>query len=68
MPTGGVEATRESINAWFKAGVTAVGIGSNLLKKEWIQAGDWDAISERVAETLGWIREARAAIAPNYAN
>jgi 2-dehydro-3-deoxyphosphogluconate aldolase/(4S)-4-hydroxy-2-oxoglutarate aldolase len=59
MPTGGVEATRESIHAWFKAGVTAVGIGSHLLKKEWIQAGDWDAISAKVTEVLGWIREAR---------
>jgi 2-dehydro-3-deoxyphosphogluconate aldolase/(4S)-4-hydroxy-2-oxoglutarate aldolase len=59
MPTGGVEATQESINAWFKAGVTAVGIGSNLLRKEWIQAGDWDAISAKTAEVLGWIREAR---------
>jgi len=27
MPTGGVEATQESITAWFKAGVAAVGIG-----------------------------------------
>jgi len=61
MPTGGVEATEASINAWFKAGVAAVGIGSNLLRKEWIQSGDWDAISARTAEVLGWIEAARAA-------
>ena len=30
MPTGGVETTKESINAWFKAGIAALGIGSNL--------------------------------------
>jgi 2-keto-3-deoxy-6-phosphogluconate aldolase len=36
-----------------------VGIGGHLLKKEWIQAGDWDAISAKVTEVLGWIREAR---------
>jgi 2-dehydro-3-deoxyphosphogluconate aldolase/(4S)-4-hydroxy-2-oxoglutarate aldolase len=59
MPTGGVEATQDSIDAWFNAGVTAVGIGGNLLKKEWIQAGDWDAISARTAEVLGWIRAAK---------
>jgi len=28
MPTGGVQATRESLTAWFKAGVAAVGVGS----------------------------------------
>ena len=61
MPTGGVEATQESINAWFKAGVTAVGIGGNLLRKDWIQAGDWDAISAKTAQVLGWIRAARTA-------
>jgi 2-dehydro-3-deoxyphosphogluconate aldolase / (4S)-4-hydroxy-2-oxoglutarate aldolase len=59
MPTGGVEATRESIAAWFKAGVAAVGIGSNLVRKEWLQAGDYGAITAKAAELLGWVREAR---------
>nr|MBP7105072.1 bifunctional 4-hydroxy-2-oxoglutarate aldolase/2-dehydro-3-deoxy-phosphogluconate aldolase [Fermentimonas sp.] len=34
MATGGVEPTKESITAWFKAGVTCVGIGSKLFPKE----------------------------------
>jgi 2-dehydro-3-deoxyphosphogluconate aldolase/(4S)-4-hydroxy-2-oxoglutarate aldolase len=59
MPTGGVEATQQSIEAWFKAGVAAVGIGSHLLKKSWVDAGDWNAISAKVAEVLGWIRAVR---------
>jgi len=59
MPTGGVEATKESITAWFKAGVTAVGIGSNLIRKEWVEAGNYDAIAAKTAELLAWIREAR---------
>jgi len=29
MPTGGVDASEESIRAWFGAGVACVGIGSN---------------------------------------
>jgi len=57
MPTGGVSDTRESLSAWFKAGVAAVGIGSNLIKKEWLAAGNYDAISERTAQVLAWIRE-----------
>lgn len=59
MPTGGVNDTRESIAAWFKAGVAAIGIGSNLIKKEWLAAGNYDAISERTAQVLAWIRETR---------
>jgi 2-dehydro-3-deoxyphosphogluconate aldolase/(4S)-4-hydroxy-2-oxoglutarate aldolase len=59
MPTGGVEATRESIAAWFLAGVTAVGIGSHLIRKDWLEAGNYDAISAKTAQLLAWIREAR---------
>ena len=59
MPTGGVETTKESINAWFKAGITAAGIGSNLIKKEWIAAGNYEAMTAKTAEVLAWIREAR---------
>jgi len=59
MPTGGVEPTRESIAAWFEAGVACVGIGSNLISKELVSAGDFAAIAEKTAEVLGWIDEAR---------
>jgi len=34
MPTGGVEPTVENLREWFDAGVTCVGIGSNLITKE----------------------------------
>ncbi len=59
MPTGGVETTKESITAWFKAGIAAAGIGSNLIRKEWVSAGDYAAITAKTAEVLGWIREVR---------
>jgi 2-dehydro-3-deoxyphosphogluconate aldolase/(4S)-4-hydroxy-2-oxoglutarate aldolase len=61
MPTGGVDATREGIEAWFKAGVTCVGIGSKLIVKELVARGDFDAIAEKTAQVLAWIREARGA-------
>lgn len=60
MPTGGVETTKESIEAWFKSGVCAVGIGSHLIRKEWLQAADYDAITARTAEVIGWIDEVRS--------
>lgn len=59
MPTGGVEPTKESITAWFKAGVSAVGIGSNLITKELVNTGNFEAISLKVEQVLQWIREAR---------
>ena len=59
MPTGGVETTPESISAWFKAGITAAGIGSNLVKKEWVSAGNYQAITDKTREVMIWIRQAQ---------
>ncbi|WP_298063951.1 bifunctional 4-hydroxy-2-oxoglutarate aldolase/2-dehydro-3-deoxy-phosphogluconate aldolase [uncultured Rikenella sp.] len=60
MPTGGVEPTEESLRAWFEAGVTCVGMGSNLFPKKLIEAGDWNAITE----TIGRIRAIIASVRP----
>ena len=59
MPTGGVNATEESIRSWFEAGVACVGIGSKLIAKDLVTAGSFDAISAKVAQVLAWIEEAR---------
>ncbi|NLF02850.1 MAG: bifunctional 4-hydroxy-2-oxoglutarate aldolase/2-dehydro-3-deoxy-phosphogluconate aldolase [Anaerolineales bacterium] len=59
MPTGGVQATEESIRAWFRAGVACVGIGSDMLRKDLIAEGRWDEISALVRQVLAWIRAAR---------
>ena len=52
MVTGGVEDNPESINAWFKAGVVAVGMGSGLFKKAWVTEGRYDQVSQAVASVL----------------
>ena len=62
MPTGGVDATRESMEAWFKAGVSCVGLGSKLITAELIKAGDFAALTEKIKQLLAWIREIRAEI------
>jgi 2-dehydro-3-deoxyphosphogluconate aldolase/(4S)-4-hydroxy-2-oxoglutarate aldolase len=59
MPTGGVDATRESIFAWITAGADCVGMGSRLIQKELVKAGDFKEISRKVAAVLTWIQEAR---------
>ena len=59
MATGAVEPTEENLTAWFKAGVTVVGMGSNLFPKEDIAAGNWAAISEKCRYALDIIAKAR---------
>ena len=59
MPTGGVESTEASLRAWFDAGVTCVGMGSNLITKELLQAGDYAGITTKVKDTLDLIRKVR---------
>ncbi|UFH52735.1 bifunctional 4-hydroxy-2-oxoglutarate aldolase/2-dehydro-3-deoxy-phosphogluconate aldolase [Spirosoma sp. KNUC1025] len=46
MVTGGVEPTIDSLSSWFRAGVTAVGIGSQLFSG---QTADPAVLRERVA-------------------
>jgi 2-dehydro-3-deoxyphosphogluconate aldolase/(4S)-4-hydroxy-2-oxoglutarate aldolase len=59
MATGLREVTKAGLAAWFKAGIAAAGIGRELLKKEFIEAGDYAAITRRAAEIRQWIQEAR---------
>lgn len=57
MVTGGVKPTKENLEGWFKAGVTCVGMGSNLFPKEAVAAKDWSAITRLCEEALAIIRE-----------
>jgi len=52
MPTGGVSPTRESLEEWFKAGVTCVGLGSKLIIKDTQGAYDYNAIEEKTKFAL----------------
>ena len=56
MPTGGVEPTVENLREWFEAGVTCVGIGSNLITKELIQKKDWKGLTRRIAGAVKVVR------------
>jgi 2-dehydro-3-deoxyphosphogluconate aldolase / (4S)-4-hydroxy-2-oxoglutarate aldolase len=60
MPTGGVEATAESIGAWIKAGAAAVGIGGTLINKELVASGDYATLTATARQALAWVKEARA--------
>ena len=62
MPTGGVDATRKSLEEWFTAGVTCVGIGSNLVTKDVIANKDYKTLTQNVKQVVGWIEEIRASL------
>jgi len=59
MPTGGVDATEESLTKWFKAGVVCVGIGSNLVTKELLDKKDYKGIEAKVRSTIELIKKIR---------
>lgn len=59
MPTGGVEANWESIKAWFDAGVTCIGMGSDLVRKDLVANSDWDGLAALTADCLAMVRKAR---------
>jgi 2-dehydro-3-deoxyphosphogluconate aldolase/(4S)-4-hydroxy-2-oxoglutarate aldolase len=59
MPTGGVDSTEASLKAWFDSGVACVGMGSNLITKELLKAGDYAGLTGKVKDTLELIRRLR---------
>jgi 2-dehydro-3-deoxyphosphogluconate aldolase / (4S)-4-hydroxy-2-oxoglutarate aldolase len=60
MPTGGVAPTEENLCGWFEAGVACVGMGSKMVRKDLIAAGDFSAIRDLAAGALKIIRDIRA--------
>jgi 2-dehydro-3-deoxyphosphogluconate aldolase/(4S)-4-hydroxy-2-oxoglutarate aldolase len=61
MPTGGVEPTEASLKAWFDAGATCVGMGSNMITKDMLKAEDYQGIGANIGRTVELIRKIRAA-------
>ena len=59
MPTGGVEAEKENLSGWFKAGVCAVGMGSKLITKASLENKDYEGIRSAAEKSMALIREVR---------
>lgn len=60
MPTGGVDATAESISAWFDSGVCAVGMGSKLVTNDLMTNKDYEAIEANTVKILNIIKSLRS--------
>jgi 2-dehydro-3-deoxyphosphogluconate aldolase/(4S)-4-hydroxy-2-oxoglutarate aldolase len=59
MPTGGVDATKESVKDWFKAGVSAVGMGSKLISEKLMEEKDYATIEKKTKVVLNLIDSVR---------
>ncbi len=60
MPTGGVTTEASNLKGWFDAGVTCVGMGSQLISKAILDNKDYDGLQKRVADTLALIKTLRS--------
>lgn len=59
MVTGGVKPEHANLKGWFDAGVTCVGMGSNLFPKNIMDAKDWTALTNLVKEVMVIAQEVR---------
>ncbi|MFV5694780.1 bifunctional 4-hydroxy-2-oxoglutarate aldolase/2-dehydro-3-deoxy-phosphogluconate aldolase [Flavobacterium sp. LB3P122] len=59
MPTGGVSTSEDNLKGWFDAGVTCVGIGSQLISNEILANKDYDGLKLKVQQTLAIINKVR---------
>jgi 2-dehydro-3-deoxyphosphogluconate aldolase/(4S)-4-hydroxy-2-oxoglutarate aldolase len=59
MPTGGVEVTKESIGGWFKAGVCAVGMGSQLISSAVMEDKKYAELTEATKHAIAIVNESR---------
>ncbi len=59
MVTGGVEPEEESLRSWFKAGVTCVGIGSQLFPKDLLARKDFEGLTQKIADVVNLVDQIR---------
>jgi len=59
LPTGGVDTTETSIGEWIKAGAAVVGLGSKLISNQAVKDKDYDGITTKTAQCVGWVQSAR---------
>jgi 2-dehydro-3-deoxyphosphogluconate aldolase / (4S)-4-hydroxy-2-oxoglutarate aldolase len=59
MPTGGVSPTEKNLRDWFSAGVTCVGMGSQLISKDKLANRDFEGLTQLTKEVLEIIEKVR---------
>ncbi|MES2519561.1 MAG: bifunctional 4-hydroxy-2-oxoglutarate aldolase/2-dehydro-3-deoxy-phosphogluconate aldolase [Bacteroidota bacterium] len=56
MVTGGVEPNEDNLKGWFSAGVTAVGMGSQLFPKAVLESGNYQETEEIVRKCVALVK------------
>jgi 2-dehydro-3-deoxyphosphogluconate aldolase/(4S)-4-hydroxy-2-oxoglutarate aldolase len=56
MPTGGVSTDEANLRGWFGAGVTCVGMGSNLISGEIVKEKNFEKLEEMCRDVLALIQ------------
>ncbi|MGB5171607.1 MAG: bifunctional 4-hydroxy-2-oxoglutarate aldolase/2-dehydro-3-deoxy-phosphogluconate aldolase [Eudoraea sp.] len=59
MPTGGVTVSEDNLHMWFKAGVSCVGMGSQLVTMDILKTHDYERLTQKTKGALSIIEEAR---------
>jgi len=59
MPTGGVTADLDNIFEWFHTGAYCLGMGSNLISKEYLKDDDFDGLEKQILQVMKKIEMAR---------
>lgn len=59
MPTGGVTSDPDNLKAWFDAGVTCVGMGSNLVSADIVKDKNFGLLEQRARELSDIVKNIR---------
>lgn len=60
MITGGVEPTEQNLSAWFNAGATCVGLGSQLITQAILNQSDWKTLAQKTAEAIALAKQIKS--------
>ena len=60
LPTGGVSPDEANLRAWFGAGAACVGMGSKLIRADWLKEGNFIAMENLVRDSLALIKTIRS--------
>jgi 2-dehydro-3-deoxyphosphogluconate aldolase/(4S)-4-hydroxy-2-oxoglutarate aldolase len=59
IPTGGVDLEKKNLQNWFRSGVIAVGMGSQVITKSFLEKKKYKKITVAAAEAMDLIKEIR---------
>ncbi|HUQ96134.1 MAG TPA: hypothetical protein VM010_00610 [Chitinophagaceae bacterium] len=62
MPTGGISLDKKDLEAWFKAGVCAVGMGSRLITKDILNKQLYAQLYQQTIDALNLVQDVKRSI------